>query len=70
MEGCICVCVYIYINIKGILVILLTEKKIINDQCLEGNGLFLKKKKKKKLQTTKYIFITYNQTQSVIYPRS
>ena len=30
------VCVYI----KGILVILLTEKKIINDQCLEGNGLF------------------------------
>ena len=67
MEGCICVRVYIYINIKGILVILLTEKKIINDQCLEGNGLFFFKiKKKKKLQTTKYIFITYNQTQSVI----
>lgn len=30
----------VYIYIKGILVILLTEKKIINDQCLEGNGLF------------------------------
>ena len=42
------VCIYIYINIKGILVILLTEKKIINDQCLEGNGLFFFKIKKKK----------------------
>ena len=37
----------VYIYIKGILVILLTEKKIINDQCLEGNGLFFLNKKKK-----------------------